>query len=185
MAHSLAAARPLSTHPATPAVSFVIDRPTCPTSTCRRATCASSSLAVPRRLSRQTDPLIAEDDACRRQYYVINPDYSADMSMSIKTPPPPSRDSLDPDKPILVLTHAGTSSANSFIHQVRQFRHFKRFRELMSVVCRSSGILGFQTHSTSSASTRGTTGGQKARGWITSRISRCTRMMLERGAGKR
>lgn len=50
-------------------------------------------------------------------YYTINPEYT-DLSMSIKTPPPPSQ-ALDPAKPILVLNHAGTSSSNSFIYQVR------------------------------------------------------------------
>ncbi|BGO92076.1 hypothetical protein NBRC10512_000807 [Rhodotorula toruloides] len=73
-----------------------------------------------------------------RQYYVINPDYSADMSMSIKTPPPPSRDSLDPDKPILVLTHAGTSSSNSFIHQFRD----PRLSNALNLVCFDSRYYG-------------------------------------------
>ncbi|GEM07846.1 alpha/beta fold family hydrolase [Rhodotorula toruloides] len=73
-----------------------------------------------------------------RQYYVINPDYSADTSMSIKTPPPPSRDSIDPDKPVLVLTHAGTSSSNSFIHQFRD----PRLSNALNLVCFDSRYYG-------------------------------------------
>ena len=60
----------------------------------------------------------ANAQADRRTCYTINPRY-ADLSMSIKTPPPPCDDAIDPSKPILVFCHAGTSSSNSFIYQVR------------------------------------------------------------------
>lgn len=39
--------------------------------------------------------------------------------MSHQVPPPASDDAIDPAKPTLVFNHAGTSSSNSFIYQVR------------------------------------------------------------------
>ncbi|GAA5896473.1 hypothetical protein JCM6882_001023 [Rhodosporidiobolus microsporus] len=58
-----------------------------------------------------------------RQYYVINATYADDnLDMDLSKPPPPSRDSLDPTKPILLLQHAGTSCTNSFIYQFRDSR---------------------------------------------------------------
>ncbi|POY71044.1 A/B superfamily hydrolase [Rhodotorula taiwanensis] len=50
-----------------------------------------------------------------RQYYAINPTYSADADPSIKGDPPPSDERIDDAKPTLVFCHAGTSSSHSFI----------------------------------------------------------------------
>ncbi|GJN91162.1 hypothetical protein Rhopal_004180-T1 [Rhodotorula paludigena] len=69
-------------------------------------------------------------------YYTINPEYT-DLSMSIKTPPPPSQ-ALDPAKPILVLNHAGTSSSNSFIYQFRE----PRLREALNLLAFDSRYYG-------------------------------------------
>ncbi|GAA5826442.1 hypothetical protein JCM11251_002371 [Rhodosporidiobolus azoricus] len=58
-----------------------------------------------------------------RQYYTINPHYAeGNLDMDLEAPAPPSKDSLDPNKPILVFNHAGTSSSQSFIYQFRDAR---------------------------------------------------------------
>ncbi|GAA6003029.1 hypothetical protein JCM10207_001953 [Rhodosporidiobolus poonsookiae] len=56
-----------------------------------------------------------------RQYYAINP-HCETARMIFDGPEPPSRTAIDPAKPVLVLTHAGTSSSASFIHQFRDAR---------------------------------------------------------------
>ncbi|GAA5896476.1 hypothetical protein JCM6882_001024 [Rhodosporidiobolus microsporus] len=58
-----------------------------------------------------------------RQYYTINPFYAeGNLDMDLEAPAPPSKDALDPNKPILVFNHAGTSSSQSFIYQFRDAR---------------------------------------------------------------
>ncbi|BGP40824.1 hypothetical protein JCM10449v2_004789 [Rhodotorula kratochvilovae] len=82
-------------------------------------------------------PFIDVDNFNLRTYYTINPRY-ADLSMSIKTPPPPCDDAIDPSKPILVFCHAGTSSSNSFIYQFRD----PRLREALNLVSWDSRYYG-------------------------------------------
>ncbi|BGP56116.1 hypothetical protein JCM8202_005883 [Rhodotorula sphaerocarpa] len=52
-----------------------------------------------------------------RHYYTINPTYEPNPDPSIKSEPPPSLESLDDSKPILVFCHAATSSSHSFVYQ--------------------------------------------------------------------
>ncbi|BGP48948.1 hypothetical protein JCM10450v2_004827 [Rhodotorula kratochvilovae] len=82
-------------------------------------------------------PFIDVDNFNLRTYYTINPRY-ADLSMSIKTPPPPCDAAIDPSKPILVFCHAGTSSSNSFIYQFRD----PRLREALNLVSWDSRYYG-------------------------------------------
>lgn len=55
-------------------------------------------------------------------YYTLNPVYD-DLSMSFTRAPPPSQtiDQLD-DRPLIIFSHAATSSAHSFIYQFRDER---------------------------------------------------------------
>jgi len=89
--------------------------------------------------------------------------------MSIKSPAPASDEAIDDSKPILVFNHAGTSSSNSFMHQVRTTTSLSPLRATLAraeltlrLAVRSSGILGSGRRSTSSRSTRATLVGQEA-----------------------
>ncbi|GAA5868528.1 hypothetical protein JCM8547_003175 [Rhodosporidiobolus lusitaniae] len=58
-----------------------------------------------------------------RMYFTINPVYAdSQLHMRHDVPPPPSRSSIDPSKPILVLGHSASSSSHSWMFQFRDPR---------------------------------------------------------------